>query len=533
MDAVARRIQPYPEWRFSNRHRRDDRWRCWRRRTRRLEDDRHKDLLHRGGYRASGRRTLILLGWAQKERGCDKNDHEYQPLQASSPIRVTRCAPTFSIIAESISIPHRPQGQWSQPAPVIGGQLATCRLTRNQEAPLVQLWNTLTRAKEEFVAGPIVRMYVCGITPYATTHLGHARTYLIFDVLIREIERRGHQARYTQNVTDVDDPLFERAQQLGVPTATLAQECTRIFQDDVAALRIRPPDYYPRASDEVPAMHELIGKLVDAGHAYASGDRVYFRIRSFPRYGEFSRLTRDEMLAVAAERGEDPRDPYKEDPLDFVLWKPSQPGEAAWPSPWGTGRPGWHIECSAMALRYLGAELDVHGGGSDLIYPHHEHEIAQSEAATGHAPLARYWIHAAMVRLGDTKMSKSLGNMVFVRDLRKRIGAVAIRHYLLTSHYRTELDYSEDDLNQSVARVNRLDRALAGSATHGESVPITARQNEFDAALADDLNTPLALKILDGAVDEVWGGEGNADSTASRAAVRRMAVRLGLAEDVE
>jgi len=397
----------------------------------------------------------------------------------------------------------------------------------------VQLWNTLTRAKEEFVAGPIVRMYVCGITPYATTHLGHARTYLIFDVLIREIERRGHAVRYTQNVTDVDDPLFERAQQLGTTTAELARDCTRQFQDDLAALSIRPPDFYPRASDEIPEIQRLIGALLVGGYAYQSENWVYFRVKSSARYGILSRLDRDRMLISADDHGEDTRDPRKEDRLDFVLWKPSLPGETSWASPWGTGRPGWHIECSAMALHYLGPELDIHGGGTDLIYPHHENEIAQSEAATGHAPLARYWIHAAMVRLGDTKMSKSLGNMVFVRDLRKRIGAVAIRHYLLTSHYRTELDYSEDDLNQSVARVNRLDRALAGSATHGESVPITARQNEFDAALADDLNTPLALKILDGAVDEVLGGEGNADSTASRAAVRRMAVRLGLAEDVE
>jgi L-cysteine:1D-myo-inositol 2-amino-2-deoxy-alpha-D-glucopyranoside ligase len=395
----------------------------------------------------------------------------------------------------------------------------------------MQLWNTLTRAKEEFAAGPIVRMYVCGITPYATTHLGHARTYLIFDVLIREIERRGHSVRYTQNVTDVDDPLFERAQQLGMTTADLARECTRLFQDDLAALSIRPPDYYPRASDEIPEMQGLIGTLLAGGHAYQSGGWVYFRVQSLARYGILSRLDRDQMLTSADEHGEDTRDPRKEDPLDFVLWKPSQPGETSWDSPWGVGRPGWHIECSAMALHYLGPELDIHGGGSDLVYPHHENEIAQSEAATGHAPLARFWIHAAMVRLGDTKMSKSLGNMVFVRDLRKRFSPVAIRHYLLTSHYRTELDYSEDAMSQSAARVKRLDRALAGSGTRMDSDTLATRETDFDAALADDLNTPLALKILDGAVDEVLGAEGNEGSTANSAVVRRMAARLGLADD--
>ena len=395
----------------------------------------------------------------------------------------------------------------------------------------MQLWNTLTRAKEEFTAGPIVRMYVCGITPYATTHLGHARTYLTFDVLIREIERRGHTVRYTQNVTDVDDPLFERAQQLGMTTADLARACTRLFQDDLAALSIRPPDFYPRASDEIPEIQRLIGTLLDGGHAYQSGDWVYFRVQSSAKYGILSRLDRDRMLTSADEHGEDTHDSRKEDRLDFVLWKPSQPGETSWASPWGTGRPGWHIECSAMALHYLGPELDIHGGGSDLIYPHHENEIAQSEAATGHAPLARFWIHAAMVRLGDTKMSKSLGNMVFVRDLRKRFDAVAIRHYLLTSHYRAELDYSEDELSQSAARVKRLERALAGSGTRSDSKPLAAREKEFDAALADDLNTPLALKILDTAVDEVLGEEGNADSAASSAVVRRMAARLGLADD--
>ena len=385
----------------------------------------------------------------------------------------------------------------------------------------MQLWNTLTRQKEEFVAGPIVRMYVCGITPYATTHLGHARTYLTFDVLIREIEFRGHTVRYAQNVTDVDDPLFERAQKMGVTTADLARDCTRLFQDDLAALSVRPPDYFPRASDEVPDMLRLIGELMSEGHAYQRGDKVYFRIGSSAGYGQFSRLSRPEMLISADDHGEDTHDPNKEDPLDFVLWKPSLPGETSWPSPWGTGRPGWHIECSAMALRYLGPELDIHGGGTDLIYPHHENEIAQSEAGNKRSPMARYWIHAGMVRLDGIKMSKSLGNMVFVRDLRKRFSGAAIRHYLLTSHYRTEFDYTDAGMLASAQAVARLESALGGSDLSADLSADRNWESRFSAEMDDDLNTPVALAILAEAVE----------AKASRATLRRMAARLGIAED--
>jgi L-cysteine:1D-myo-inositol 2-amino-2-deoxy-alpha-D-glucopyranoside ligase len=394
----------------------------------------------------------------------------------------------------------------------------------------VQVWNTSTRSKETLQAGPIVRLYVCGVTPYATTHLGHARTYLTFDVLVRELERRGHTVRYTQNVTDVDDPLFERAQQLGITTAELARQSTRAFQDDLAALRIRPPDFFPWASDEVPTMQQLIGTMVEKGHAYQRAGRVYFRVQRFARYGQFSRLSRAEMLARAADSGEDPNDPAKEDPLDFVLWKPSQPGETAWSSPWGTGRPGWHIECSAMALRYLGPALDVHGGGSDLVYPHHENEIAQSESVTGHAPLARYWVHAAMVRMDGTKMSKSLGNLVLVRDLRARFNPIAIRHYLLGTHYRAELDYSEDQLRASVEQVALLERALTARVPNASEEALTALEQHFDAALADDLDTPAAMNALDAAARRILDVSNGEASGKEPLALRRMATRLGLAE---
>ena len=392
----------------------------------------------------------------------------------------------------------------------------------------MQLWNTRTRSKDLFTAGPIVHLYVCGITPYATTHLGHARTYLVFDVLIREIERLGHQVRYAQNVTDVDDPLFERSRQLGVPTARLAQESTRTFQDDLAALRIRPPDYFPRASDEIPAIQSLIATLLQSGHAYQRNNRVYYRTGSFPTYGAFSRLDRTQIMDLLRAHREDPSDALKEDPLDFVLWKPSQSGEAAWPSPWGIGRPGWHVECSAMALKYLGDEIDVHGGGSDLIFPHHEDEIAQSEAATGRRPFARFWVHVAMVRLGGIKMSKSLGNLILVQELRSRFNPLALRHYLLSTHYRAYVDYSEERLLASVERVRRLERALAVTETSVDSAMLSAQAARFDAALADDLDTPAALDALDNAVERVLAAPTGSEKTTL---LRQMAARLGLAED--
>jgi L-cysteine:1D-myo-inositol 2-amino-2-deoxy-alpha-D-glucopyranoside ligase len=257
---------------------------------------------------------------------------------------------------------------------------------------------------------------------------------------------------------------------------------------------------------------------------------VYFRTRRFARYGQLSRLSREEMRPVAADHGEDPDDPAKEDPLDFVLWKPSREGEASWETPWGTGRPGWHIECSAMALHYLGPTLDIHGGGSDLIYPHHENEIAQSEAVTGHGPLARFWVHVAMARLDGTKMSKSLGNLVLVRELRARVNPLAIRHYLLRTHYRDFLDYSENELNASAERVSLLERALATRLPRASDDELASLENRFDEGLADDLDTPTALKALDEAARMVLNTSASATSGSGSAVLRRMAARVGLAE---
>ncbi len=393
----------------------------------------------------------------------------------------------------------------------------------------MRLWNTLAGRHEAFTAGDLVRLYVCGITPYDTTHLGHARTYVVFDVLVRELERRGHAVRYVQNVTDVDDPLYARARDLGRTTADLAAEFTRVFARDMAALGVRPPDVVPRASQEIGAMQRVIAGLLDGGHAYARDGRVYFRVRSFPDYGKLSKLDRPVMVELAREKGEDPADPRKEDPLDFLLWKPSQPGEDSWPSPWGAGRPGWHVECSAMSLKYLGPRLDIHGGGADLIYPHHENEIAQSESFTGRSPFARFWVHVAMVRLGGVKMSKSLGNLVLVDDLLPRFGPAALRHYLLSRHYREPLDYSEDDLRVSAERVGRLLRALRAPGQAAGSAGLERCRERFDVALADDLDTPAALAELDAVAQMALSPPAGRAQASCAGALRAMAERLGLA----
>jgi L-cysteine:1D-myo-inositol 2-amino-2-deoxy-alpha-D-glucopyranoside ligase len=399
----------------------------------------------------------------------------------------------------------------------------------------LQLWNTATRRKDPFSVGPEARIYVCGITPYATTHLGHARTYLIFDVLIKELERKGHTVRYCQNVTDVDDPLFDKALELGKSIQEVAAEFTGIFKRDMAALGIRWPDFYPHASEEVDGMQRLIGDLFEKGLAYTRDGVTFFRSSRFPRYGQISKLDYDQMIAIARERGEDPADPRKEYPLDFILWKPSRPGEQSWPSPWGVGRPGWHIECSAMALRYLGVELDVHGGGTDLIYPHHEHEAAQSESATAHDPFSRFWVHVEMVLLGGIKMSKSLGNLILVRELTPTVDPRAIRRYLLETHYRSELDYSEEALKGASKEIRFLDSVLDLPPA---AVPECAWRDiaaAFESALADDLDTPGALAalsrgtrlVLESAGESQPGGRATLPS--GQAELRAMAARLGLA----
>ena len=367
----------------------------------------------------------------------------------------------------------------------------------------MKLVNTLTRQEKEFVPlGDTVLMYVCGVTPYDENHIGHAMSYIVFDVLRRYLENQGYRVRHVQNFTDIDDRIIARAARLGIDEAELAQRYIDRYFEDMRALNILPAHEYPRATQEIPEMIRIIEGLIEKGYAYVApaqagsphGD-VYYRVERKRDYGKLSRRSLEDMVAGArVEPGEG-----KENPMDFALWKSAKPGEPAWDSPWGPGRPGWHIECSAMSLKYLGEQIDIHGGGEDLIFPHHENEIAQTEAFTGKEPFVRYWLHNAWVRMGEEKMSKSLGNFVPVREAVQRWGADAIRLFVLTSHYRSPLTYSEEALDAAKRGAERLRTSLssapqAGAAPAGlDASPFRER---FIEAMDHDLNTPQAVAAL-------------------------------------
>ncbi len=366
-------------------------------------------------------------------------------------------------------------------------------------APM-RLYDTARRAVVPFEPGPIVTMYTCGITPYDATHFGHAATYLTYDVLQRRLRDRGHETRCVRNITDVDDSILAKARELGVHYLDLAAGEIARFDDDIEALGILPSWSEPRATSAIPDIRGFIGMVLDRGHAYVAGGAVYFDVGSWPGFGEISHLDRDEMLVLAAERGGNPEDPNKRDPLDFVLWQPSEADEPSWDSLWGPGRPGWHIECSALALRELGTTIDLHGGGGDLIFPHHECESAQSEAATGE-PFVRHWMHQAMVRMDGEKMSKSLGNLVFVSELRKAWDPRAIRLVAAAHHYRTPWEWHDDLLPTAADRLARWVEAGPGDGALAE----------VRAALDDDLDTPTALAAVDAAAAS---GQGVATAAA-------------------
>ena len=363
----------------------------------------------------------------------------------------------------------------------------------------MRLRNTETGAVQPLLQGnDPLRVYVCGVTPYDTTHLGHAYTYVMFDVLVRTLRATGKSVRYVQNVTDVDDDIIRRAGELATTWDQLAATETALFEADLAALNVRAPDVFPRASQSIPRIIELVRTLQAQGHAYPSDGNVYFRVESVTDYGRLSRLSREEMIRLSRERGADPDDPRKHDPLDFILWQRSARGEPHWLSPWSEGRPGWHIECSAMALQHLGPQIDIHGGGADLIFPHHESEIAQSESATGARPFARIWMHVGMLRYQGEKMSKSLRNLVLVRDLLQRYDADSIRVLLLRHHYRDAWEYTEDQLQDARDWTEALRESSAGNAA-GASGTDGGRgdgASRVRAALEDDLDTPTALELL-------------------------------------
>jgi L-cysteine:1D-myo-inositol 2-amino-2-deoxy-alpha-D-glucopyranoside ligase len=380
----------------------------------------------------------------------------------------------------------------------------------------MRLRNTETSTVQPLeVEGRPVGVYVCGITPYETTHLGHAFTYVAFDVVVRTLRAAGHQVRYVQNVTDIDDDIMRRARELGTTWDRLAAKETARYQADMAALNVLTPDVFPRASQTIPKIIALIRTLEAQGHAYRRQGNVYFRVGSVTDYGRLSRLSYEEMVKLSAERGGDPTDPKKQDPLDFLLWQESASDEPRWDSPWGQGRPGWHIECSAMALQHLGEQVDVHGGGSDLIFPHHESEIAQSESATGVRPFARIWAHVGMLHYRGEKMSKSLRNLVLVRDLLPGYDADSIRVALLRHHYREAWAYTEDQLEDAAGWTGQL-RGRAGRlpARPGESATVVR------AALEDDLDTPRALRLLE---ERIEGDDGSWREAADLLGLRLVA----------
>ena len=360
----------------------------------------------------------------------------------------------------------------------------------------MRLHDTARRRIVPFEAGPIVKMYTCGITPYDAAHLGHAATYLAYDVLQRRLRDLGHETQCVRNVTDVDDDILRKARELGVYYLDLAAEEVSRFDADMAALGLLPAFSEPRATSAIPDILGFIGMVLDSGHAYRSGGAVYFDVSSFEKFGQVSGYDRVTMLELAAERGGNPDDPNKRDPLDFVLWQPSAPDEPFWDSLWGPGRPGWHIECSALSMRELGETIDIHGGGSDLIFPHHECEAAQSEAATG-SPFVRYWMHAGMVRLDGTKMSKSLGNLVFVHDLLKDWEPSAVRLAILAHHYRRDWDWHDGLMPDASHRLQEWRQAGPGDGALAEA----------RSALDDDLDTPAAIAAIDAAADRGDGVE--------------------------
>jgi L-cysteine:1D-myo-inositol 2-amino-2-deoxy-alpha-D-glucopyranoside ligase len=359
-----------------------------------------------------------------------------------------------------------------------------------------------------------VGIYVCGITPYDSAHLGHAFVYHVFDVLVRRLRDLDVQVRSVRNVTDVDDDILRVAGLRGRDYRELAEEQVGLFDADMASIGLIPVDGAPRATAHVAEMVDWVRRLVDAGYAYAVEGWVFFDSDAYPDYGRLSRLDTATMTALSRERGADPDDPRKRHPLDFVLWQASAPGEPSWPSPWSDGRPGWHIECSVLSTGELGHPIDIHGGGDDLIYPHHESEIAQAEAA-GVAPYVRHWMHVAMVNHEGEKMSKSLGNLVFVRDLVGRVPGAAVRLLLGAHHYRTSWTYEDAEVDAAAARLERY--ATAMRSRNGLPAE-AAREHErrFFERLDDDLDTPAALLELD-ALATAINDSGDAEETGSEA----------------
>ncbi|WP_377268372.1 cysteine--1-D-myo-inosityl 2-amino-2-deoxy-alpha-D-glucopyranoside ligase [Peterkaempfera sp. SMS 1(5)a] len=381
------------------------------------------------------------------------------------------------------------------------------------------------RTREITPAGPTARLYVCGITPYDATHMGHAATYNAFDLVQRVWRDAGHDVLYVQNVTDVDDPLLVRAQETGVDWTELAERETALFREDMSALRMLPPAHYVGAVESIPWIVPLVQRLLESGAAYELDGDIYFSVESDPRFGEVSHLSQDEMLPVFGERGGDPDRPGKKHRLDALLWMAARPGEPSWETALGQGRPGWHIECVAIALEYLGMSFDIQGGGSDLAFPHHEMGASHAQVVTGSHPYAEAYVHAGMVALDGEKMSKSKGNLVFVSRLRRDgVDPAAIRLALLAHHYRSDWEWTDSVLDEAVARLGRW-RAAVSRPDGPDAQVLLAEVRE---AISDDLDAPRALAAVDRWAErqEAEGGE---DTGAPGLVSRTVDALLGVA----
>jgi cysteinyl-tRNA synthetase len=391
----------------------------------------------------------------------------------------------------------------------------------------MRVFNTLSGQKEEFIPqGDPIKMYVCGVTPYDDCHIGHAMSYVVFDTIRRYLKFRGYKVKYVQNFTDIDDKIINRAHQIGVSPQELVDKFIAQYFVDMDALNIERADIYPRATEEIPEIIEIIQGIMEKGQAYPSDGDVYFRVKSAPDYGKLTHRNLEEIEAGSQteEKG------GKEHPMDFALWKGAKPGEPSWVSPWGPGRPGWHIECSAMALRYLGETLDIHGGGKDLVFPHHENETAQSESFTGVIPFARYWVHHGLVQLGEEKMSKSLGNLITVGEAREGFSADAIRLFILSSHYRSPLTYIAEGVEAAERGVERLRQAVRPQPQRkGAPVDPHPYRRRFIEAMDDDFNTAQALAVLfDLARETNRGKEEGHDVSPGRETLLELSGVLGM-----
>ncbi len=401
----------------------------------------------------------------------------------------------------------------------------------------LMIYNTLTRRKEAFkpLEDKVVRMYVCGPTVYDKAHVGHAMSAIVFDVIRRYLEYKGYRVIHVMNFTDVDDKIINRAKELGEDPIRLAERYIQEFMDHIRALNLLPATVYPRATQEIPEIIKIIQGLIEKGYAYQANGDVYFRVRKDEDYGKLSHRNVDE-LRTGARIAPDER---KEDPLDFALWKAAKPGEPSWDSPWGPGRPGWHIECSAMNLHHLGPQIDIHGGGNDLIFPHHENEIAQTESYTGQ-PFARYWVHNGMLQFAGEKMSKSLGNLVTIEEFLAEHEADVLRLIVLSSHYRSPLTFNEEVIEQAERGLERLRSALrpsSGQTTEGPEVErlreqVQRARERFETAMDDDFNTAGALAALFDLVRAINtardAGVGGPPFTQAQEALRELAGVLGL-----